>query len=290
MTVEDRPGNPPDFLEIREITGYDEWIGHPLKTDEKSIDQVNRILSATRLGRSDPYCHLLSTLSGREIKRDFGLRHWKNVLKHKEELEQKIGRTIGIHATVIDYFDNIGNEEEFLRRTAPGASSPVRPDDEDWLDKVFSYKFMQERLQEECQRTRRYGHSLSLVLVDVDYLGRINAQYGFKTGDLVLTRIIKIIKRSIRAVDILSRFRGDQLAIILPHANKREAQELCDRIRQTVEDRSKLMKEIPEGFTITLSVVQHTSDQASPSALIQQARGLLEAGKQDKRNFVHVPS
>ncbi len=287
----DSPSEPvtrPRLTDFKQVEGYYENFELPLRADGKSLETVNAILENTKLGRTEPYGQVLFSLTGRNVRGRNAMKHWRYILAHKSGLEQRIGRTIGIRAAAIDYFDVIGDEEKFLQTMQNKPSETGKSEEEDWLTYVFSSKSFSHRLQEEIQRAKRYRHALSLILTDVDHFGAINEKHGVMLGDMVLTRTVKIIKKSIRTVDILSRVSGDQFAVILPHANKREAQELAERVRKNVEDRSKYIKELPGGFTITLSVVQYKSEDTSSNDLSRRAKSLLEAGKDRQRNFVHV--
>lgn len=278
-----------DFLEVKNIQDFHEFIETPLTRDEKSFIYVREILKNTRIGKTDPYGHLIYSLTSVNIKGQKAQKHWKQILSHKTNLEQKIGRNIHIRVAAIDYFETIGDYEKYLEMLEKkGLDSSHTKEDDNWLSYVFSYQFFNDRIKEECQRSKRYEYSLSLVLFDLDQLAKINEKYGFTVGDIMLTRVIKIVKRSIRNVDILSRFTGDQFAIILPHANKREAQELSERIRKNIEKRSANFKEIQESFTITLAVTQYLPTDTTSNDVISRVRSLLAKGKAEKQNYVHV--
>jgi diguanylate cyclase (GGDEF)-like protein len=278
-----------DFLEVKNIPGFHEFIEAPLSRDEKSLMAVREILKNARIGKTDPFGQIIYSMTAVNIKGQKAQKHWKQILAHKTSLEQKIGRNIHVKVAAIDYFETIGDYEKYLEMLEKkGLDSPSSPEDDNWLSYVFSYQFFNDRIKEECQRSKRYGYPLSLVIFDLDQLAKINEKYGFTIGDIILTRVIKIVKRSIRNVDILSRFAGDQFAVILPHANKREALELSERIRKNIEKRSANFKEIQDNFTITLAVTQYLPTNTGSAEVVQRVRSLLAKGKAEKQNFVHT--
>jgi len=124
-------------------------------------------------------------------------------------------------------------------------------------------------------------------LLDIDEFRRINDLLSHKMGDQVLTVIVKIIKKTIRNVDILSRYSGDQFLLILPNTNKREAMELAERLRNNVHERTKRLEGLSGGVTITLSVGQCSKEDTSNGFLMRLESTLLE-GKKKGRNSVYV--
>jgi diguanylate cyclase (GGDEF)-like protein len=144
-----------------------------------------------------------------------------------------------------------------------------------------------EKLKEEMMRAKRYKHALSAILLDIDLFHKINENFSFKVGDEILTVIVKIIKKTVRAVDILTRSSGDRFLLILPNTNKREAAELAERLRQNIQDRTKRIKALPSGVTVSLSVGQSSKEGKSPE-FMKSLEYTLEEGKKKGRNAVYL--
>ncbi|MFW6254461.1 MAG: GGDEF domain-containing protein, partial [Chitinivibrionales bacterium] len=144
-----------------------------------------------------------------------------------------------------------------------------------------------QTLQDEISRARRYNHALSALLLEVDEFHRINEELSRKTGDEILSVVVKIVTKSIRTVDKLARFSGDQFLIILPNTNQREAFELAERIRQNIYKRTARMHNLPRGITVTLSVRQYGGDEKA-SGLISDLERILRIGKQRGRDSVYA--
>jgi len=144
-----------------------------------------------------------------------------------------------------------------------------------------------EKLKEEMLRSRRYKHALSAILLDADEFHKVNEALSYQAGDKILAVIVKIIKKTIRNVDILTRYYGDRFLIILPNTNRREALELAERLRENVEKRTARIEGLPAGITITLSAGQ-SGTEISSSDFIRQLENTLVEGKKKQKNKIYI--
>ncbi|HEX5005224.1 MAG TPA: diguanylate cyclase [Gemmatimonadales bacterium] len=109
---------------------------------------------------------------------------------------------------------------------------------------------LDRRIREEFERARRYALSFSLILLDVDQLGALNKRLGNEGGDLVLSELGHLLQRQVRAPDFVSRYGGDEFALILPETDLAGARRSVWRLREqivsspfadlAVEDRPKV--------------------------------------------------
>ena len=142
-----------------------------------------------------------------------------------------------------------------------------------------------EKLKEEMQRSRRYKHALAAILLDVDEFQKINETHSSQTADRILAVIVKIIKKTIRNVDILARCGSDRFLLILPNTNRREALELAERLRVNVSTRTARIEGVPAGVTITLSAGQ-SSQEISSSDFMRRLENALIEGKKKQTNKI----
>jgi diguanylate cyclase (GGDEF)-like protein len=142
-------------------------------------------------------------------------------------------------------------------------------------------------LREETQRSQRYRHPLSLLMIDLDYFKRVNDTYGHPAGDRVLCAVAGIIRRELRQVDHVARYGGEEFAVILPETAVSEALAIASRIRQAVAARPLAISE-GEGVELTISIglAVFPDDAAAEEGLVEQADQALYAAKAAGRNRV----
>ena len=162
----------------------------------------------------------------------------------------------------------------------------------DGLTGLCNHRTFQDLLSKEIQRSKRYGESLSFILLDIDHFKKFNDTYGHRQGDVVLKEVAKTIKDSIRQVDIAARYGGEEFCCILPKTDKEGGKEMAERIRTATESYPFHRLEDEEGkgplhVTVSLGVATFPHPEVSlQSELIERAdQGLYEA-KEGGRNRV----
>lgn len=100
----------------------------------------------------------------------------------------------------------------------------------DPLTGLFNRRKLNEALELEVERAGRYGRPLSLIMLDMDQMKKINDTYGHPAGDEVLRRVAESIRKQVRKVDLPTRFGGDEFLVVLPEAGADEAGAIADRI------------------------------------------------------------
>jgi|GEM_PF-849021 diguanylate cyclase (GGDEF)-like protein len=271
--------------------GFKQFVQEPLETgDPVSFDRVKSIFLDTPGAPNDPFRILIQRLTGKIYRGREAREHWQGILSHKENMQAKLGRRVSINVTAADYFEVIGNSNGRPGQGS-GLAGPETLDGginrEEWINRIYAPGHHVEKLKEEMLRAKRYQHALSAILLDVDEFHRINQDFSFKVGDEILTVIVKIIKKIIRAVDILTRYSGDRFLLILPNTNKREASELAERLRSNIQERTKRIKGLTVGVTATLAVGQSSKEDKS-AEFMKSLENTLEEGKKKGRNAVYV--
>ncbi len=152
----------------------------------------------------------------------------------------------------------------------------------DELTGAFNRRKLQEMLSYEIERTRRNQNDLSIIIFDIDFFKRVNDTYGHHVGDQVLCKLVTIVKQSIRKIDSLYRIGGEEFVILSPDTNNKQALNLAERVRQSIENSS--FDEV-EQVTISLGVTQFKeSDQRKE--FINRADQALYKSKENGRNQV----
>jgi two-component system cell cycle response regulator len=108
----------------------------------------------------------------------------------------------------------------------------------DPLTRTLNRRALDERLGAEMERVRRYNTALSLLLIDVDHFKNINDTHGHLAGDDVLVELAAMLQRVVRAVDMVSRYGGEEFVIVLPETGSSGAEAFAERLRELIEAHS----------------------------------------------------
>jgi two-component system, cell cycle response regulator len=152
----------------------------------------------------------------------------------------------------------------------------------DGLTGVSNNRYFWERLSSELGRSKRYGRNLSLIMLDVDDFKKYNDQYGHQVGDEVLKKVATTLGSSLRTMDTLSRYGGEEFAIILPETPIAVGLEIANRLMIQVKAKT--------GIGISLGISEFPLHTDDIHELVHEAdRALLEAKNQGKYRAIHLP-
>jgi diguanylate cyclase (GGDEF)-like protein len=156
----------------------------------------------------------------------------------------------------------------------------------DPLTAMFNRRYLETRLDAELERSRRTGLPVSLLMLDIDTFKAINDQMGHQTGDAVLRKVAEIVRRSVRASDVCSRYGGDEFAVIVPE-NATSAPLTAERIRHRVEAFRWDSIGLPHTFRVTVSIgVSIAAVGETSEVLIRRADQNMYRAKAQGRNSV----
>ena len=156
----------------------------------------------------------------------------------------------------------------------------------DGLTKLYNSRHFYAQLELEVDRSNRYGHSIALLLLDIDHFKLYNDTFGHIEGDKVLLRIGQIIKSCLRTIDTAYRYGGEEFTVILPETKGIEALTAAQRIRAAVE-KEKFFPEPSKARTITISIgVTEYVKAEKPKNFVQRADKAMYFSKKQGRNRV----
>ncbi len=158
----------------------------------------------------------------------------------------------------------------------------------DGLTGVFNVRHFHETLGKEIQRARRYQRALSLVIMDIDNLKKVNDSYGHLAGDTVLRDIARLLRETVREADIVVRYGGDEFVVIMPEADKKQALESAVRILDKVREHRFEVEGGCSGATLSAGVADYTGENMTESDLLKMADESLYRAKAEGRDRVCV--
>ena len=157
----------------------------------------------------------------------------------------------------------------------------------DPLTGLLNRREMSRVLDEELQRARRYQRPMAVLWVDFDHFKDVNDTYGHAAGDSVLRAISRLLLGSVRSVDSIGRFGGEEFVIVLPEMDLEEAQETAERLRRKVAEEPQPLgngEAVP--LTISVGVAVYPDHGQTASTLCAAADKAMYLAKDRGRNCV----
>ncbi|HEY1554457.1 MAG TPA: diguanylate cyclase [Kofleriaceae bacterium] len=157
----------------------------------------------------------------------------------------------------------------------------------DGLTGLYNHRHFHERIALEVERSQRSGLPLSLLMIDVDHFKQFNDAFGHPSGDEVLRQLARVLTDTRRANDVVSRYGGEEFAVILVDTAKFTAAKVAERVRDRVaaHDFSEAAQKAGR-ITISLGVATYPDDGSDAEALVRASDTALYAGKRAGRNRV----
>lgn len=157
----------------------------------------------------------------------------------------------------------------------------------DGLTELYNHRFFQEQMLMQVENCKRYNSQFSLILIDIDFFKKFNDTYGHQAGDAVLRQVARTLKKNVRSTDVVCRYGGEEMSIILSNTDKDEAIITAQKICQAIASRPfKLGNDLEKNVTISLGVATYPQDGETPAELISHSDKGLYIAKENGRNQV----
>lgn len=154
----------------------------------------------------------------------------------------------------------------------------------DSLTKVFARRYCLERLEEEIQRARKAGAKFAVLMVDIDRFKEYNDRFGHLVGDAILKHTAKMIKESLRQVDLVGRYGGEEFLVILTETDTEQAMLAAERIRIDIEKEQFNIYDELLNITISIGISSFPENSDDSAVLIDKADLALYRAKEAGRN------
>lgn len=157
----------------------------------------------------------------------------------------------------------------------------------DMLTGLYNRRHMVDEIEKEVAKFRRNNKSFSLLMADIDYFKNVNDSYGHNCGDHVLKLVAESLCSSIRKMDTVARWGGEEFLVLLPETGGEGAELLAERIRKKIAEQEVHYNNIRFSITITLGIAVYASTERTDE-FIKRADSALYKGKENGRNCTSI--
>lgn len=158
----------------------------------------------------------------------------------------------------------------------------------DGLTSLYNRRFFMKLANSELERARRYNHSTTFMMLDLDHFKSINDRYGHMAGDHVLEQVAEILKEESREVDLIGRLGGEEFAIVSPESNLDQASQLAERIRKKLNNTEITFNGNTISITASIGITEIIEKDNQIDAAMSRADYALYRSKDTGRNIVSV--
>jgi diguanylate cyclase (GGDEF)-like protein len=301
MTRAQRPARPAPAVLQPEEREFARWLAKDAAVVDYfagAMASVPRELWSTleslrkRKGRS-LYVELLYALTHKYFRSMDARRLWSALVRHREDLNRSLKRTVGLKVAALDFFDG---RPEHLRDLqllpAEDLDNLMISAHQDGLTGLSNHRYFQERLREEIIRSHRYHHTFGLLFLDLDRFKQYNDTHGHPQGDRLLKEIAQRLKTACRQSDVVARYGGDEFAVILPETGTRPCLKVALRLLETLAHPVPVKSEAHDIPVVSVSIglSLYPCDGLVAERLIDSADKALYRAKHSGRNCLsHGP-
>jgi diguanylate cyclase (GGDEF)-like protein len=159
----------------------------------------------------------------------------------------------------------------------------------DDLTKLFNFRHLDQRLDQEIARCQRYGSVLSLIFLDMDYFKQVNDNQGHLMGSRVLIEVAQILSNSLRGVDVVARYGGDEFVVLLPETSGKTALRITQRLQRAITEHEFLKEEgLKMQLTASFGISSFPEHAKVKKDLIRLADQAMYRAKNTGRNRICV--
>ncbi|MBS1111842.1 MAG: response regulator receiver modulated diguanylate cyclase [Nitrospirae bacterium] len=157
----------------------------------------------------------------------------------------------------------------------------------DPLTGLYNRRQFDAVLEAEWKKSQRYNYPVSCLLLDIDFFKAVNDTYGHKAGDLVLIEIANILKKSIRDVDTVARWGGEEFIAMFPHTDKTQSLIVAQRMLEKVSVHE--FEQFPDKcLTASIGLSCSSPSVNTKEQLIEEADKALYEAKRNGRNRIEA--
>ena len=190
-----------------------------------------------------------------------------------------------ISITALSYFYEYSKEKSYEKLLSLSAELK-KTSYSDFLTGLANRRYILQHLEHEKNMSERQTNVFSIILGDIDHFKNVNDTYGHDHGDLVLQAIAGILTETLRKVDIVSRWGGEEFLILLPAIDAQGSSLVAERLRQAIEQMKIQDKNFVIRVTMSFGVATWKKTDNSIDAFVKQADDNLYRAKEEGRNRI----
>ena len=210
---------------------------------------------------------------------------WEGILKHRKEMSDSFKRQVNILTAICDYFLTIKKSFNYPKvvefKVFEDANHYSKCDS---LTGLYNRGYFEESLGGEISRARRYDTEFSILFLDLDNFKNVNDTMGHLAGDFVLKKVANLIINEKREEDVVARYGGEELMVILPETNKVNTIIKAERIRKKIQDMALVFDGKKINITVSGGIATFPQDAEEANKLIHCADKALYRAKGEGKN------
>lgn len=158
----------------------------------------------------------------------------------------------------------------------------------DGLTGLYNRRYFEYNIEREFLRAKRYKNDLSLAILDIDFFKSVNDTYGHQYGDYVLKEVSTLLKESFRKTDMLYRYGGEELVIIMPETSLTHAEIPAERLREKIAKHEFIYNGVKTKLTVSIGISSMVSEFNNQREILECADLALYNAKNTGRNKVVI--
>ncbi|MEK6777307.1 MAG: diguanylate cyclase [bacterium] len=289
-------------VKIRKVLSSEKGLFESFYEAENGIDgykkllehKIDLILCDVVMPQIDGF-KLLLMVKGHPELRDIPII----MLTAEEEQEKK---NLGLQKGASDYLTKPFDDFELLARVRLHLKLKLLQDElmeankqlthlsiTDALTQVYNRRYLMKMMLNEISRSKRYRSDLSFLLLDIDNFKALNDTYGHQAGDQILIDICIRIGKTIRSTDILSRYGGEEFAVLLPQVPLTGAEKVAEKIRKEVAENPFQINEDKINVSLSCGISCFLEEKVDTiDTVIMEADRALYESKKNGKNRVTI--
>ena len=270
-----------EMVRITDKDGYITYANEALTrhTGYKKSELIGQTNSIFKSGKHQDsfYAELYETIALKQTYKTIFINAKKDGSIYYEE--QVVTPILNEESNLVEYY--VSTSKDVTERIKTQEKLKVLATT-DTLTGILNRYSLNQKIDEEIRRVKRYDGIFSLMMFDIDFFKKVNDSYGHDVGDYVLKEFSKIIFEGIRDTDIFGRWGGEEFILLAPSEDLKGAMELSEKIRKSIEQ-----YDFNDVGTITVSIgITTCNGYAEKEKLLKKVDDALYEAKERGRNRV----